>query len=41
MTQFGMVQFRLSCGRDEHKISEIFLPGVNMNLTGKFCERAN
>ena len=41
MTQFGMVQFGLSCGRDEHKISEIFLPGVNMNLTGKFCERAN
>ena len=41
MIQFGMVQCGLSCGLDEHKISESFLPGVNMNLTGKLCEWAN
>ena len=29
-----MVQCGLSCGLDEHKISESFLPGVNM--TSKF-----
>ena len=41
MIQLGMVQCGLSCGLDEHKISESFLPGVNMNLTGKLCEWAN
>ena len=35
MIQFGMVQYGLSCGHDEHKISESFLPAVKMNLTGK------